>query len=173
MGSVSGSGRSLGGGLGNPLQYSCLENPKDKRAEGLQPMGRKQSDTQTVGHVRAFHILPVITNILSPLLSTSPSMVVHLLQLTNLHHTSSSPKLHSLPFSSFFVVHFVHLDKCINIMAWIHHHRILQSISKALKILCALHIHLSPLNPSHPPIVLLYSECYFFQNVIYLELHCV
>ena len=25
--SISGSGRSLGGGHGNPLQYSCLENP--------------------------------------------------------------------------------------------------------------------------------------------------
>ena len=29
MGSVPGSGRSLGGGHGNPLQYSCLENPMD------------------------------------------------------------------------------------------------------------------------------------------------
>ena len=31
-GSVSGSGRSPGGGYGNPLQYSCLENPMDRRA---------------------------------------------------------------------------------------------------------------------------------------------
>ena len=28
--SVSGSGRSPGEGKGNPLQYSCLENPTDK-----------------------------------------------------------------------------------------------------------------------------------------------
>ena len=28
-GSVSGSGRSPGGGHGNPLQYSCPENPMD------------------------------------------------------------------------------------------------------------------------------------------------
>ena len=28
-GSIPGSGRSPGGGHGNPLQYSCLENPKD------------------------------------------------------------------------------------------------------------------------------------------------
>ena len=27
LGSVSGLGRSPGGGHGNPLQYSCLENP--------------------------------------------------------------------------------------------------------------------------------------------------
>ena len=30
MGSVPGSGRSPGGGHGNPLQYSCLENPMER-----------------------------------------------------------------------------------------------------------------------------------------------
>ena len=29
-GSIPGSGRSPGGGHGNPLQYSCLKNPMDK-----------------------------------------------------------------------------------------------------------------------------------------------
>ena len=28
--SIPGSGSSPGGGQGNPLQYSCLENPKDR-----------------------------------------------------------------------------------------------------------------------------------------------
>ena len=32
MGSIPGSGRSPGGGNGNPLQYSCLENPMDRGA---------------------------------------------------------------------------------------------------------------------------------------------
>ena len=32
MGSVTGSGRSPGGGNGNLLQYSCLENPIDSGA---------------------------------------------------------------------------------------------------------------------------------------------
>jgi len=31
-GSISGSGRFPGGGHGNPLQYSCLENPMDRGA---------------------------------------------------------------------------------------------------------------------------------------------
>ena len=31
-GSVPGSGRSPGGGHGNSLQYSCLENPMDRGA---------------------------------------------------------------------------------------------------------------------------------------------
>ena len=29
-GLIPGSGRSLGGGHGNPLQYTCLENPMDR-----------------------------------------------------------------------------------------------------------------------------------------------
>ena len=32
MGSIPGSGRSPGEGNGNPLQYSCLENPMDSEA---------------------------------------------------------------------------------------------------------------------------------------------
>ena len=32
MGSVPGLGRFSGGGHGNPLQYSCLENPMDREA---------------------------------------------------------------------------------------------------------------------------------------------
>ena len=32
VGSIPGLGRFLGGGHGNPLQYSCLENPIDREA---------------------------------------------------------------------------------------------------------------------------------------------
>ena len=32
QGSIPGSGRSLGEGNGNPLQYSCLENAMDRGA---------------------------------------------------------------------------------------------------------------------------------------------
>ena len=32
VGSIPGSGRSPGEGNGNPLQYSCLENPRDRGA---------------------------------------------------------------------------------------------------------------------------------------------
>ena len=42
-------GRS-GEGNGNPLQYSCLENPVDKRSlVGYSPQARKELDT-TDGH---------------------------------------------------------------------------------------------------------------------------
>ena len=44
-GSIPGSGRSPGGGHGNPLQYSCLENPYGQRSlEGCSPQGCKESD---------------------------------------------------------------------------------------------------------------------------------
>ena len=32
MGSIPGSGRPPGGGHGNSIQYSCLENPMDRGA---------------------------------------------------------------------------------------------------------------------------------------------
>ena len=44
-GSIPGSGRSPGEGNGNPLQYSCLENPMDEGAWTLCPWGGKESDT--------------------------------------------------------------------------------------------------------------------------------
>ena len=41
--SISGSGRSSGGGHGNPLQYSCLENRMTEES-GYSPHGLKESD---------------------------------------------------------------------------------------------------------------------------------
>ena len=39
-------GRSSGGGDGNPLQYSCLENPQGLRSlAGYSPWGRKELET--------------------------------------------------------------------------------------------------------------------------------
>ena len=37
--SIPGLGRSPGAGKGDPLQYSCLENPMAKGPGGLQSMG--------------------------------------------------------------------------------------------------------------------------------------
>ena len=39
-----GQGRSPGEGNGNPLQYSCLGNPTDRGANGLQSMWSQESD---------------------------------------------------------------------------------------------------------------------------------
>ena len=46
LGSIPGSGRSPGEGNGNPLQYSCLENPMDRGAWQATVHGlSKESDT--------------------------------------------------------------------------------------------------------------------------------
>ena len=46
LGSISGLGRSPGGGHGNPLQYSCLENSHGQRILVVySPRGHKESDT--------------------------------------------------------------------------------------------------------------------------------
>ena len=42
-GSVLGSGRSPGEGIGNPLQYSCMGNSMDRGSlAGLSPWGHKK-----------------------------------------------------------------------------------------------------------------------------------
>ena len=45
-GLISGLGRSTGGGHGNPLQYSCLENPMDRGAWHAMVLWVAQSWTQ-------------------------------------------------------------------------------------------------------------------------------
>ena len=46
LGSVPGSGRSPEGGHGNPLKYSCLENPLDREAWRATVHGVAKSWTQ-------------------------------------------------------------------------------------------------------------------------------
>ena len=45
LGSIPGSGRFPGEGNGNPLQYSCLENPMDGGAWQAPVLGVAESDT--------------------------------------------------------------------------------------------------------------------------------
>ena len=49
MGLIPGLGRSPGGGRGNPLQYSCLENFHGQRSlAGYGPQGCKELETTEV-----------------------------------------------------------------------------------------------------------------------------
>ena len=57
LGSIPSSGRSSGEGNGNPLQYSCLENPMDGGVAGYSPWGRKESDTTERLH---FHFIWIV-----------------------------------------------------------------------------------------------------------------
>ena len=60
-GSIPGLGRSPGEANGNPLQYSCLENPMDRNLEGYSPWGHKESDMTeklTLSHCISFVFSP-------------------------------------------------------------------------------------------------------------------
>ena len=51
-GSIPGLGRSPGGGHGNPLQYSCLENPIDRGAQWAAVHGVAKNQTQLNMHTQ-------------------------------------------------------------------------------------------------------------------------
>ena len=53
-GSISGLGRSPGEGNGNPLQYSCLENPKDREDRQATVPEVPKSQTQLSIHITYF-----------------------------------------------------------------------------------------------------------------------
>ena len=53
LGSLPGSGRSPGEGNGNPLQYSCLENPMNRGAWRATVHG-----VARIGHDLATKLLP-------------------------------------------------------------------------------------------------------------------
>ena len=57
LGSIPGLGRSPGGEHGDPLQYSCLENPHEQRSlAGYSLWGHKELDTterlSTTQHIK-------------------------------------------------------------------------------------------------------------------------
>ena len=46
MSPIPGSGRSVGGGNGNPLQYTCWEIPFTEKPGGLQSMGLQKTQSR-------------------------------------------------------------------------------------------------------------------------------
>ena len=69
--SIPGSERSPGGGHGNPLQYSCQENPHGQRSlVGCSPWGHKELDvtgqlsaTQHILYTGASQVVLVVKNL--------------------------------------------------------------------------------------------------------------
>ena len=58
VGLIPGLGRSPGREHENPLQYSCLENPIDRGAGGLQSVDRTESDTtEATKHALPWYLL--------------------------------------------------------------------------------------------------------------------
>ena len=55
-GAIPGSGRSPGEGTGNPLEYSCLENPMDRGAWQATVQGVTKSRAQLSTHAHTHHL---------------------------------------------------------------------------------------------------------------------
>ena len=56
VGLIPGSGRSPAGGHGNPLQYSCLEDPMDRGAWWATVPGVTESEmTEATEHAHTFY----------------------------------------------------------------------------------------------------------------------
>ena len=56
LGLIPGLGKSPGGGHGNPLKCSCLENPHGQRSlAGYSPWGQKETDTVESPSLFHFH----------------------------------------------------------------------------------------------------------------------
>ena len=58
-GSIPGLGRFLGGGIGNPLQYSCVENSKDRTSWQATVHGVTESDLTELTHLFAFCLVKI------------------------------------------------------------------------------------------------------------------
>ena len=59
-GLIPGSGRSSGGGHGNPLQYSCLENPMDRGGWWATVHGVAKSQTQLSKYLYSIITIPLL-----------------------------------------------------------------------------------------------------------------
>ena len=66
VGSIPGSGRSPGEGSGNPLQYSCLENPVDRGAWWATVLVVAKSWTQLNTHTHTCTLEHSILETLEP-----------------------------------------------------------------------------------------------------------
>ena len=89
LGLISGSGRFPGEGNGNPLQYSCLENPMDSGARGaiVHKVAKRQtwlSDSMPSPSVMLLFLCLLILN-LNPVLKFSLTLFLPLKSYDSFH----------------------------------------------------------------------------------------
>ena len=94
LGSIPMSGRSPGGSHGNPLQYSCLENPHGQRnLAGYSPWGRKELDmtervsTAQLCNLQFSSVTQSCLALCDPMNRSTPGLPVH-------HQLPESPQTH-------------------------------------------------------------------------------
>ena len=98
LGLISGLGGSPGGRHGNPLQYSCLENPQGQRSlANYSPWGRKESDT-TERLSTAQHIAMINVTVIRQVLFLHPASAILSHELSQRSISSvPAPDRHSTP----------------------------------------------------------------------------
>ena len=111
MGAITGMGRSPGGGRGNPLQYSCLENPRDRGALWAAVYGFAQSWTRLKRLSSSMYMFQCYSQFIPP----SPSPTVSTSQeQTSLFQDSTCVNFWTcsyLLFSSFLLPHHMQISK--------------------------------------------------------------
>ena len=77
LGSIPESGRSPGEGNGNPLQYSCLENPMDRGAWRATVHGAAKSQTQLSDFTHSLTHLLLLHHFSHVRLCVTPETAAH------------------------------------------------------------------------------------------------
>ena len=96
VGLISRLGRSPGGGHGNPLQYSCLGNPMDREAGGLQTKGSQRVMTE---------ILPLVFICVVYLFLVGEQLFYNIVLVSAIHQYESATCIHTSPPSWTVCVH--------------------------------------------------------------------
>ena len=88
QGSIPGSGRCPEEGSDNSLQYSCLENFRQRSLEGYSPGDHKESDTMEHAHTHARRVQgPSWVTWVPPSLTSEPPCLQKLSTLVSLPHS--------------------------------------------------------------------------------------
>ena len=65
LGSIPGSGRSPGGGNGNPLRYSCLENLMDRGGQKVRhDLWQLNNNIQIMNHIVYLKLMQCCTSVI-------------------------------------------------------------------------------------------------------------
>ena len=92
LGSIPGLGRSPGEGNGNPLQYSCLENPKDRRAWQATVPGVEKSWTQLSDFTFTFLCPQILTITWQSLSNPNQALIPPYVERPALNQSPRPPK---------------------------------------------------------------------------------
>ena len=102
-GLISGLGRSSGGGRGNPLQCSCLENPMDRRAwqATVHRVAKSQTQLKRLStHAYPIHIYICVCVCVCIYIYIIKRLIIRLWVISSCNYGAGKSRICSLPESS-------------------------------------------------------------------------